>query len=319
MQRSDPPRPRQADPSETVPSSTAGKQQEGSAFLPWRCFPFAHLATELRLLLEYVTPKPSSAWEAADGELESESTPSLRLAPTLDVFTNVENALQLKRFVYVWLKVQDKWLSKVSEELQPPEFAGRRVWRTFMRGSFDPAPIKPDSEAGRSRLRFADYLGLSEPLKFNIKSTRFNLDPPRPLDETVGKHMVRDALHTINEINFLHDVYEVELRRTWDLPSTIVNRLRDIAGDNGDFFKDPSPISRRSTYERLRWIVALRVIVKEWPASFPKPRDFDREPRVTTKGPKVEDLFALELAVAKYYLHAAEEILGRRPTIPLYR
>lgn len=275
--------------------------------------------TELKQLLEYAMPKPSSAWETVDGELESESKPCLRLVPAPDVFTGVDSVLQLKRFVYTWLKVRDRWLVKVSAELRPPEFANRRAWRTFMRGSFDPAPIKPESEAGKSRLRFADYLGLPEPPKFDIESTNFGLNPLRPLEQTVNGSMVRNALHEINEINFLHDVYEVELRRTWDLPSVIVSRLQHIAGGNKNFFENPSPISRRSGPERFRWILALKDIVNEWPTSLPKPHDFDLEPRMTDKGPRVDDLLVLELAVARYYCHVAEEILGRRPTIPFYR
>jgi hypothetical protein len=277
------------------------------------------LGADLKRLLEYATPRPTSAWETVDRELEPESTPCLRLAPALDVFTGVDTVLQLKRFVYVWLKVRARWLLKVSEELQPPEFANRRAWRTFMRGSFDPAPINAQSEAGKSRLRFADYLGLSPPPKFDINNTRFGLNPAHPLDRTVDECVIRNALHEINHINFLHDVYDVELRRTWDLPSVVVDRLQHIAGSNKDCFANPTPLSLRSGSERLRWIVALREIVKEWPTSLPKPHNFELEPRETPNGPRVEDLLGLELAVGRYYGHVAEEILGRRPTIPLYR
>jgi len=282
-------------------------------------FTLAHFTADLKQLLEYAALKPSSAWETVGEELEPEPKPSLRLAPPLDVFTGVDNVLQLKRFVYVWLKIKGRWLAKVGEELQPPEFANRRAWRTFMRGSFDPTPIKPESEAGKSRLRFTDYLGLSEPPKYDINNTRLNLNPLRPLDKTVDDFTVRNALHELNEINFLHDIYEVELRRTWDLPSVIVDRLRHVAGDDGAPFANLKPFSRRSVPERLRWIVALRDIVKEWPTSLPKPREFDLEPRTTARGPRVEDLLALELAVARRYLHVTGEILDRRPTIPLYR
>ena len=298
----------------------SARVQSGPMFSPirYRSHPLT-ARTDLNQLLEYATPKPSGTWETVDGELGLEPKSSLRLAPTLDVFTNVDSALQLKRFIYVWLKVKDRWLLKVGEELQPPEFANRRAWRTFMRGSFDLAPIKPESEAGKSRLRFADYLGLSEPLKFDIDNTRFGLGPPGHLDKTVDKTVIRNALHEINEINFLHDIYEVELRRTWDLPSAIINRLERIAGDNKNPFADPSPLSRRTTVERLRWITALRDIVQDWPTSSPKPRGFDLEPRATASGPRVDDLLTLELAVGRYYSHVAEGILGRRPTIPLYR
>ena len=276
---------------------------------------------EVEQLLKSVTPKPSTAWEAADGELgPSESKASIRLAPPLDVFTGVDSVLQLKRFVYVWLKVKSRWLRRVSKELQPPEFANRRAWRTFMRGTFDTSTIKPESEAGRSRLRFADYLGLLEPLKFDINSTRIGSNPARHLDKTINASLIQTALHDINDINFLHDIYEVELRRTWDLPSVIAGRLSRIAGDNENPFESPSMISRSSVSERLKWIVALREIIKEWPSSFQKPQSFYLEPRETaTVGPRVDDLLALEFAVAKYYAHAAEEVLGRRPTIPLYR
>ncbi|KAF9642469.1 hypothetical protein BDM02DRAFT_3133072 [Thelephora ganbajun] len=308
-----------ADPSEAEPSMMAGKQQEGPKPPHIASFALADLTIDLKQLLQYATPKPSGAWETVDRELEPESKPSLHLVPALDVFTGVDNVLQLKCFIYVWLKVKNRWLLRVSKELQPPEFANRRAWRTFMRGSFDPSPIRPESEAGKSRLHFTDYLGLSEPLTFDINSTKLGLAPLHPLKKTVEGSSVRNALHEINEINFLYDVYEVELRRTWDLPSIIVDRLRHIAGNNRNPFENPTPISRRSISERLGWIVALKDVVKEWLTSFPKPRDFDLEPRRTPAGPKVEDVLALELAVAKYYAHVAREILGRRPTIPLYR
>ena len=280
-----------------------------------------HVHVVAEQLLKSVMPKPSNAWEAADGELgPPESKASLRLVPALDVFAGVENVLQLKRFVYVWLKVKARWLKKVSRELQPPEFANRRAWRTFMRGSFDPSPIKPESEAGKSRLQFADYLGLPEPLKFDINNTRIGLNATRHLDETINASSIQMALHEINEINFLHDIYEVELRRTWDLPSVIIGRLRSVTGDNENPFESPSMISRSSVSQRLKWILALREIIKEWPSSFQKPQNFHLEPRETTSaGPRVEDVFALEFAVAKYYAHAAEELLGRKPTIPLYK
>ena len=279
-----------------------------------------HNNPDLRRLLEYVRPRPTGPWETAEREMAPGSKSSLHLAPALDVFTGVDSVLQLKRFIYVWLKVKDKWLVRASKELQPPEFSTRRAWRTFMRGSFDPAPIKPDSEAGKSRLRFADYLGLSEPLKFDVDRTRLGPGPLRPLDKTVDKFTIRRALHELNELNFLHDVYEIELRRTWDLPSVIVDKLRQVAGGSGkDFFVNPSSPSRQSVPERLRWIVALRDIVKEWPTSLPKPSNFDMEPRMSERGPNIEDLFALELAVARFYCCVAEELLVRRPTIPLYR
>jgi hypothetical protein len=311
--------PRYAEPSSTEPLTTTTEQQAGPSFPHTAPFRLTHLTTDLKQLLEYVTPKASGAWETVDRELESELKPSLRLVPALDMFTGVDNVLQLKRFVYAWLKVKDRWLLRVSGELQPPEFANRRAWRTFMRGSFDLAPIKPESEAGKSRLRFADYLGLPATPRFNINSTRFGLNPSHPLDRTVEKTMIRNALHEINDINFLHDVYEVELRRTWDLPSVIVERLQHVAGDNQNFFANPTPLPRSPVSQRLKWVLALKEIVKEWPSSLPKPRDFDLVPRTTAKGPKVEDVLLLELAVARCYCRVAEEILGRRPTIPLYR
>jgi hypothetical protein len=254
-----------------------------------------------------------------DKELEPEQKPSLHLAPALDVFTGVENILQLKRFVYVWLKIKSRWLLKVSEELQPPEFATRRAWRTFMRGSFDPQPIKPDSEAGRSRLRFADYLGLPEPPKFNILNTRLGLGSPRHLEHTVDRDIIKRALQEISDINFLHDVYEVELRRTWDLPSVIMSRLALITSGNQFFFMRPSVLSRFSVSARLEWITGLREIISQWPTSLPKPTNFDLKPRTTSKGSNVEDLFALELAVARFYCLTAEDVIGRKATVPLYK
>lgn len=274
---------------------------------------------DLKRLLKYATPKPSSTWEALNRRSEPESRPSLRLVPALDVFTGAENVLQLKRLVYAWVKVKNRWLMKVSKELQPPEFANRRAWRVFMEGSFDPSPINPESEGGESRLRFAGYLGLPEPVQFNTNSTRVGPNPPQALENTVSDAMVWKVLHEVNEINFLHDVYEVELRRTWELPPVILSRLRHIAGGNKNPFEKPSLIPRRTAVERLRWIVALRDIVREWPSSIPKPKNFDLKPRMSAAGPRVEDVLALELAVANQYYYVAREILGRKPTIPLYK
>jgi len=99
----------------------------------------------------------------------------------LNIFTSIESMAQLKRFVYAWTKIKYRWLAKVGEELQPPKFTNRRAWQSFMRGSFDPLPIKPESEAGKSRLQFTSYLGLSDPLFFNINNTRLGPNPPSHL------------------------------------------------------------------------------------------------------------------------------------------
>jgi hypothetical protein len=232
-------------------------------------------------LLDYVTPKASSGWECVDKELEPEQKPSLRLVPALDVFTGVENILQLKRFVYIWLKIKGRWLLKVSEELQPPEFATHRAWRTFMRGSFDPQPIKPESKAGRGRLQFADYLRLPEPPKFDIVNTRLGLGPSHHLEHTVDRNIIKTALQEISDLNFLHDVYEVERWCTWDLPSTVVSRLGPIAGGNQNFFARPSVIPCSSVSTRLEWITGLREIINQWLTSLPKPANLDLKLRTT--------------------------------------
>ena len=188
-----------------------------------------------------------------------------------------------------------------------------------MRGSFDPAPLKPESEAGRSRLRFTAYLGLPEPPRFDIKSTRLRGNPPDTLEATVRVPTVQYTLRQVNDINFFHDVFEVELKRTWDLPSSIIERLQGITGGSSDCFANPKPIVLRSIEERARWIFELRDVITLWPSSVAKPLHFNLVPRETDKGFNPQDIMALELAVAKFYCQAAGEILGRRPTIPLYR
>ena len=188
-----------------------------------------------------------------------------------------------------------------------------------MRGSFDPQPIKPDSEAGRSRLRFADYLELPEPPTFDIMNTSLYRGAPHHLDRTIDENTIRTTLQEINDLNFLHDVYEVELRRTWDLPSVIVDRLLPITGENREPFTIPSVLPRSTISARLKWIIGLRSIISQWPTSLPKPANFDMKPRVTSSGPNVQDVFALELAVARFYCRTAEEVLGRKATIPLYK
>lgn len=267
-----------------------------------------------------MVPKPTEGWKTADREIPPEEKPSLHLIPSLDIFTGVDSVLQLKRFVYTWEMIKTAWFRKVSEELQPPGFSTRRAWRTFMRGSFDPAPINPQSEAGKSRLRFAAYLGLPEPPKFDINSTRLQDNVPDALDKTVSTSLIRTALRQVNDINFLYDVFEVELKRTWDLPSVILERLQDIACGSKNCFANPNPAASPWTVEeRANWIFALRNLITCWPSSTPKPPYFDLVPRKTGTRFDVRDVFALELAVARFYCCAAEQILGRRPTIPLYK
>jgi hypothetical protein len=188
-----------------------------------------------------------------------------------------------------------------------------------MQGSFDPQPIKPESEAGKSQLRFVDYLGLPEPPNFDITNTRLGLSPPRHLEHTVDSDIIKKTLQEINNINFIHDIYDVELQRTWDLPSVIMSRLGPITGGNQDFFARPSVLPRSSVSLHLEWITGLREIISQWPASLPKPTNFDLKPRTTSKGPNVEDLFALELAVARFYCRTVEDIIGRKATMALYR
>ena len=91
-----------------------------------------------------------------------------------------------------------------------------------MRRSFDLSPLRPESEARKSRLRFAGYLNLPEPPKFNIDQTFFNCNPPKPLDKTVDVQVIKSMLFKVAQVNFFHDIYEVELKRTWDLPSVVL-------------------------------------------------------------------------------------------------
>jgi len=241
------------------------------------------------------------------------------LVPALDIFTSVDNVTQLKRFVYTWVKIRSRWLRKVSEESQAPDFSTRRAWRTFMRGSFDPAPINPESEAGKSRLRFTAYLGLPEPPTYDINSTTFGSNPPSHLDRTVDSRTVQAVLREVNQLNFFHDVFEVELKRTWDLPSAILERLRPITKGRQNYFAEPNPMALTKLEERASWLLAFREVLTSWPCSVQKPSTFDLALRNTKRGLNVQDVIALELALARFYCHAAAEILGRRPTIPLYR
>ena len=210
-------------------------------------------------------------------------------------------------------------MQKVSEEFQAPDFSTRRAWRTFMRGSFDPAPINPESEAGKSRLRFTAYLGLTEPPTYDINGTSLGLNPPNHLDRTIDPRTVEAILRQVNQVNFFYDVFEVELKRTWDLPSTILDRLQPITHGRRNYFVDPNPMVLTKLEERLSWLLAFRDVLSPWPSSFPKPANFALVPRQTDRGPNVQDVIALELTLAKFYCHTAEEILLRRPTIPLYK
>ena len=266
-----------------------------------------------------MVPNPTEGWRTADREVPPEESPSTHLVPSMDIFTGVDSALQLKRFVYTWEKINDRWLRKVSEELQPPDFANRRAWRTFMRGSFDPAPINPESEAGKSRLRFTEYLGIPEPPTFDINHTSLGSKPPTHLSRTVDAQVVGATLRQVNQLNFFHDVYEVELKRTWDLPSTILDRLQPITGCWKNYFGEPRPMNVVKLEERASWLLAFRQVLTQWPSTKPKPTGFDIALRRTDRGVSVQDVMALELALARFYCQTAEEILGRRPTIPLYK
>ena len=188
-----------------------------------------------------------------------------------------------------------------------------------MRGSFDPAPINRETESGNSRLRFTAYLGLPEPPSFDVKRTCFGRSPLVELDLTVDGTAVGTTLREVNQLNFYHDVFEVELKRTWDLPSTILERLRPITGGRQNYFGDPSPMDLTKLEDRASWLLAFREIITPWPSSDAKPPNFDLEVRQTERGPNVQDVMALELALARFYCHTVEEVLGRRPTIPLYK
>ena len=265
-----------------------------------------------------MAPKSSDAWRRAAEEIPLEERPALHLVPSLDVFTSVENVLQLKRFVYTWARIRPRWLLKVGEELQPPDFSTRRAWRTFMRGSFDPTPAKPESEAGKSRLRFSAYLALPEPPSFDISKTSLGLGAPGPLDRTVSAEVVATVLRQVNQLNFFHDVFEVELKRTWDLPPVILERLEPITGSS-TYFAHPDLMDLKTIDRRANWLLAFRGVLSFWPSTASKPLNFDLVPRKTERGFNVSDVVALELALARFYCHTAEEILGRRPTIPLYK
>ena len=188
-----------------------------------------------------------------------------------------------------------------------------------MRGSFDPAPLNPDSEAGRSRLLLSAYLGFPDPPKFDINHTSLGPHPQATLDATVTPNLVRQALSQVNHMNFFYDVFEVELKRTWDLPLAILERLQPITGHAGNYFADPIPLNLATLRARATWLLAFRVILTTWPSSREKPRNFEVVPRETDSGINAQDVMALELALARFYCHAAQDILGRRPTIPLYR
>lgn len=110
-----------------------------------------------------------------------------------------------------------------------------------MRESFDPAPAKLESKAGKSRLCFLAYLTLLEPPMFNINKTSLGPGPPRPLDTTVSAEVVATVLCQVNQVNFFHDIFEVKLKRTWDLPSFILERLEPITGSS-TYFAHPDLI-----------------------------------------------------------------------------
>ena len=141
-------------------------------------------------------------WRRAAEEIPPEERPAFHLVPSLDVFASVENVLQLKQFVYMWVRIRPRWLLKVGEELQPPDFSTRRAWWMFMRGSFNPTPAKPESEAGKSQLCFSAYLALPEPPLFDISKTSLRLGAPGPLDRTVSAEVVATVLHQVNQLNF---------------------------------------------------------------------------------------------------------------------
>lgn len=267
----------------------------------------------LRKLLE---PKPVKVWvdvAARYGNVPLEgSQHQPRFVPPIDLITGVSTERKAKEFVAVWRLIRFKWLHEVFVTRKPPEFATRKAWKSFATGVFSNAKIQPGNETSIARIRFAEFLCFNRIISLPRDDFTFlKGEVPGTIDEKVSTEMVRDTVRELADLNFFFDMFEVEYHRTYDPPMEIKERMWPATCPLSLTF--PQKIPRSTLADRAAWLVRVRDFVRPWHGS--KSADFDLEP---SDDPTIDEVIALERAVAHIYCSNVTYMLRRRPSLPRY-
>jgi len=268
---------------------------------------------ELRKLFE---PKPVKTWvdvAATFTKIPLEgSQHQPRFVPPIDLITGVASVAKAKEFVAVWRLVRFKWLHEVFMARKPPGFATRKAWKSFVVGVFSGPVINPNTETSIARYRFAEFLCFKDVISLPRENfTFFKGDIPGTIDEKVTTELVRDTVIELADLNFFFDMFEVEYRRTYDSPAEITLRMRPATSPLSITFPNKIPRSRLS--DRAAWLVRVRDFIRHWDGT--KSQDFELTP---SENPTIDEVAALEKAVAQVYCSNVTYVLRRRPVLPCY-
>ena len=268
---------------------------------------------QLRKLLE---PRPVRAWANAAvvyAKVQLEGAQHQpRFVPPIDLITGVATERKAKEFVAVWRIIRFDWLNRMYGTRAPPKFATRKAWKSFTAGVFSNATIQPNNETSIARVRFAEFLGFKKIMALPRENFTFVKDEvPGSIDEKITVEMVRDTVRELADLNFFFDMFEIEYRRTYDAPDEIRDRMWPVTSPLSLTF--PKDIPRSQLADRAAWLTRVRDFIKCWPGKKPEGFDLHVSDRST-----VNEVTALEKAVADFYCSNVTYILRRRPVLPRY-
>ena len=229
------------------------------------------------------------------------------------MITGVASVRKAKEFVAVWRLVRIYWLREVFMSRRPPEFATRRAWKSFAAGTFSGPISRMTNEASIARVRFAEFLCFRQVVSLPREEFTFlQGEVPGTIDEKVTTKMVRDTVLELTDLNFFFDMFEVEYLRTYDSPVEITDRMRPVLSPFS-LAVPTAKIARSQLTDRAAWLARVRDFIRPWDGK--RSNDFELK---LSANPTIDEVTALEKAVAHLYCSNVTYVLRRRPVLPRY-
>ena len=233
--------------------------------------------------------------------------------PLIDLITGVASVQRAKEFVAVWQLVRLYWLREVFSCRKPPDFSTRRGWKSFASGVFSGSVIQVNHETTVTRVRFTEFMSFRKIVSLPRENFTFlKGEVPGTIDEKVTTDMVRATVLELTDLNFFFDMFEVEYLRTYDSPKEILDRMRPSMSPFC-LTVPAEPIPRSQPADRAAWLARVRDFIRPWDGK--KSKDFELE---LSEDSTVEEITALEKAVAHVYCSNVTYVLRRRPILPRY-
>jgi len=135
---------------------------------------------------------------------------------------------------------------------------------------------------------------------------------PGTIDDKVTTKMVRDTVKELTDLNFFFDMFEVEYLRTYDSPVEITDRMRPVVSPFS-LAVPAETIARSQLTDRAAWLARVRDFIRPWDGK--RLKDFELK---LSANPTIDEVTALEKAVADLYCSNVTYVLRRRPVLPRY-